>query len=196
MDFTDPCKVPARPVTTTGMSALTLPLNPPDGRAMASPLEARFRQLWDQHGPALGRVARSYTRTRAEQEDLLQEISLGLWRALPGFRGECSERTFAFRIAHNLGLNHAMRRKPGEPEVEVPDPRPDPETRAGDAQRRERLLGAIRGLPLPYRQVITLALEEMSHQEIADILGLTANNTAVRLSRAREMLRAALMEKP
>ncbi len=163
---------------------------------MASPLEESFRTLWDAHGPGLTRVARSYARTRAEQEDLIQEIGLGVWRALPGFRGECSQRTFAYRIAHNLGLNHATRRRTAEPEKDAPDPRPDPEARVGEAQGRERLFEAIRRLALPYRQVITLALEDLSPQEIADILGLTPNNAAVRLSRARDMLRAALVEQP
>jgi len=163
---------------------------------MAAPTDEHFTRIWAQHGPALTRVARSYTRTAAEQQDLLQEISLGLWRALPGFRGDCSERTFAFRIAHNLGLNHATRKKPNEPETDVMDPRPDPEALTADAQRRKRLMHAIAMLPLPQRQVITLALEELSHQDIADVLGTTANNVAVRLNRAREALRVALQEKP
>ena len=50
----------------------------------------------------------------------------------------------------------------------------------------------IRTLPLPYRQVLTLALEDLAHDEIADVLGTTANNVTVRLSRARDALRKAM----
>lgn len=51
--------------------------------------------------------------------------------------------------------------------------RPDPEARAIESVSRRQLLDAIRVLPLPSRQVITLALEGISNREIGDILGLT-----------------------
>jgi RNA polymerase sigma factor (sigma-70 family) len=75
---------------------------------------------------------------------------------------------------------------------EVPDPRKNPETLAIDSRRRETLLSAIRSLPMNYRQVITLALEDLTPAEIAAVLGVTENNVAVRLNRARKALRSIL----
>ena len=66
-------------------------------------LEQRFDALLEAHGPSLARLAASYARRASEHDDLFQEIAFAIWRALPGFRGECSERTFVFRIAHNRG---------------------------------------------------------------------------------------------
>jgi RNA polymerase sigma factor (sigma-70 family) len=63
--------------------------------------EGRFNALLATHGPSLARLAGSYARDPTEREDLFQEIAIAVWRALPRFRGECSERTFLFRIAHN-----------------------------------------------------------------------------------------------
>jgi RNA polymerase sigma-70 factor (ECF subfamily) len=51
---------------------------------------------------------------------------------------------------------------------------------------------AVRRLPLPQRQVLMLALEELSHAESAQILGISENAVATRLHRARERLRAEL----
>ena len=53
-------------------------------------------------------LAFSYEAVASVREELVQEIALAIWQALPRFRGECSERTFVFRIAHNRGLIFAV----------------------------------------------------------------------------------------
>jgi RNA polymerase sigma-70 factor (ECF subfamily) len=163
-------------------------------------LEERFDGILRRHGPAIARLASGYEWLPGRREDLVQEIALAVWQALPRFRGDCSDRTFVFRIAHNRCLTHAMRRKPRaaalEDSAEIHDKGPGPEGRAIASDLRGRLLSAIRSLPLPYRQVITLVLEDLSHAEIAEVLGLTENNVAVRLNRARNALREAMGAEP
>lgn len=159
----------------------------------ASP-RARFSALLEQHGPGLRRVARAYAARTSETDDLLQEFALAIWRALPSFRGECSERTFVFRVAHNRGLTFAerVRGRPFEPLDEEVASDASPEESLGDARRREALWRGIRSLPPGARAVLTLALEGLSHDEIGDVLGITANNVGVRLSRARAELKKVL----
>jgi len=161
-------------------------------------LRARFAALLEAHGPGLRRVARAYAARTAETEDLLQEIALGIWRALPGFRGACSERTFVYRVAHNRGISFAerTRAKPAEPLEDEPSRLPDPEESLGEARRRDALWRGIRSLAPGARAVLTLALEGLSHDEIAEVLGITANNVGVRLSRARVELRNVLGGRP
>src|SRR5260370_26153820 len=72
-------------------------------------LEHHFDRLVAANGPALTRLATSYTNTLSDRDDLLQEIAMALWQALPRFRAECSERTFLFRIAHNRAIAHLAR---------------------------------------------------------------------------------------
>jgi RNA polymerase sigma-70 factor (ECF subfamily) len=67
---------------------------------------------------------------------------------------------------------------------------------AARQQGAERLQRAVRALPLPLRQVLVLAFEGLSHEEIARVLGLTAGNVAVRLHRGKGLLRQALGETP
>jgi RNA polymerase sigma factor (sigma-70 family) len=160
-------------------------------------LEARYGRLLREHGPALRRAAAGYEFDPARREDLFQDICLAVWQALPRFRGESSERTFLFRIAHNRGLTHRTRRPPSPTadltEAEdLADPGATPETAAQEGQRRARLYDAVRRLPLQPRQVLTLTLEGLTPREIADVLGITENNVAVRLSRARGLLRDLL----
>ncbi len=159
-------------------------------------LEGRFGELITVNRPALARMAASYTRTASDRDDLLQEIAMALWQALPRFRGECSERTFLFRIAHNRCLSHLSRRSATtafeEEEVDVEDPAPSAEHQLSEEQQGERLFEAVRRLPLIYRQVVTLTLEGLSYRDIAQVLGISESNVGVRLNRARQLLRTLL----
>lgn len=109
-----------------------------------------FDEILREYGPALGRLAGSYVRDSAEREDLLQEIALALWQALPTFRGEASERTFVFRIAHNRALAHRARRRivGTEPDEGIEDRAVDPERALAAHQEGKRLFEAIERLPL------------------------------------------------
>lgn len=159
-------------------------------------LEQWFDDILRNHGAALNRLAAAYTGESREREDLLQEIVFAIWRALPRFRGESSERTFLFRIAHNRAITHVSQRRPAtaavDDEPEVVDIRPDPERALSTQQEGQRLLEAIRSLPLAYAQVVTLTLEGMSYSEVAEVLGISEANVGARLTRSREMLRNLL----
>jgi RNA polymerase sigma factor (sigma-70 family) len=163
------------------------------GRLSKSDPEGRFNALLATHGPSLARLAGSYARDPTEREDLFQEIAIAVWRALPRFRGECSERTFLFRIAHNRGMSHLARRRLPmadlDEDVELPDVRPNPEQALSSEQQGRRLFEAVERLSVGYRQVVTLALEGMTYGEIAEVLGITESNVGARFTRAREMLR-------
>lgn len=159
-------------------------------------LERQYEDIWKEFGDSLARLAASYEALPHAREDLLQEIRLALWKALPGFRGECSMRTFVYRIAHNRALSHVWRRRTqaqSSSELpEVDDPRPGPESSAIGNANHLALLKAIRKLPIAYRQVLTMTLEELPQAEIAGVLGITESNVAVRLNRARKLLREEL----
>ena len=160
-------------------------------------LDQEYEQLWRDYGASLGRLASSYESDLHAREDLLQEIRLAIWIALPRFRGESSLRTFVFRIAHNRALTHVWRRKKSassEDAEEAADTRAGPEVAAIENVTRSRLMQAIRQLPISFRQVITLSLEDLSHAEIAGVLGISENNVAVRMNRARKVLKEKLGE--
>jgi RNA polymerase sigma-70 factor (ECF subfamily) len=156
-------------------------------------LEEQFERLMRDHGASMARMASAYGAIPADRDDLLQEIAIALWKALPSFRGECSERTLIFRIAHNRAVSYLWRRRSisGDPDAAslVPDTRGTPESQAASRQLRNRLVDAIRRLAPAHRQVMVLVLEDMSHAEIAGVLGISEGNVAVRATRARKELR-------
>jgi RNA polymerase sigma factor (sigma-70 family) len=163
------------------------PMPEPAVIAPATDIETVLRE----HGPMLARIAGSYESDRARRDDLLQEITMAVWRALPAWRGDASLRTFAARVAHNRAIDHLAREKRAqgdELDEHHPDPDASPLRHAETEQRREDLVAAVRRLPLGQRQVVVLALEGFSQNEIGQALGLEDNTVAQRLSRARRQL--------
>jgi RNA polymerase sigma factor (sigma-70 family) len=157
---------------------------------------SNFEHIIERFGPALARTAAAYERNLALRQELLQEIHLALFRSLPQLREAAKLRPFVFRIAHNCCVDHVMRHAQAAPQTEVSEklasdaPTPDEALLAGERSRC--LVEAVRQLELPYRQVITLLLEDMSYTDIADALGLTLSNVGVRVNRAKARLREVL----
>ncbi|HET7301519.1 MAG TPA: sigma-70 family RNA polymerase sigma factor [Oleiagrimonas sp.] len=160
--------------------------------------EREFEHVLATHAAMMQRIAASYEAVPAARDDLLQDMAVALWRALPRWRGEGSLRSFIARIAHNRAVTHITHQSKHrhEPVSEYGhrDESADTERDAVRTQRRERLQRAMRRLPLGQRQVVTLALEGFSHAEIGAALDITANNVGVRINRARKALTQYLGE--
>jgi RNA polymerase sigma-70 factor (ECF subfamily) len=170
-----------------------------EGSAETVPGEVQrdaFVRLMDEYEPALRRLAGAYADQHADREDLFQEIAAGLWQAIPGFRGDASERTWLYRIAHNIAITASMRRrKRGRTEesipegIDYPSALPDSEQELLQAEKRTLLLEAIRGLSAPDRQIVLLHLEGLNYAQIEEISGMTQSAIASRLTRLRDKLR-------
>ena len=158
--------------------------------------DARFEEAWASHGGRVARIAATYEADREKARDLTQDIALALWRALPAWRGDGSLKAFIARIAHNRAISHVVKAK-GEPRTaeiddEMPSTAPLAEAVLMDNDQRARLVAAVRALPIAYAQVVSLVLEDFSTDEIAATLGLTPGNVAVRMTRAKIMLKHTL----
>ena len=76
-----------------------------------SELRQRFRGIVALYAGAIRRLAAVYVPNAADRDDLFQEILLAVWQALPAFRGDASERTWLYRIAHNVALTHQRKNR-------------------------------------------------------------------------------------
>ncbi|MEO9969353.1 MAG: sigma-70 family RNA polymerase sigma factor [Hyphomonadaceae bacterium] len=155
----------------------------------------RFERWVGEYGAMVSRIASTYEARPALAEELVQESFMGLWRALPNFRQEASAKTFVARIAHNVCISHvrkAVKAKSGPLDEKMRDEGLRPDELAEKSSERRALLEAVRALPLQNRQIVSLHLEGFSHREIGDALGISEGNIAVRLTRARAQLKAAI----
>lgn len=156
---------------------------------------ALFDEVVRDHGAALWRLTAGYAHSDEERKDLHQEILVAVWQALPRFGHRSSLRTFVYRIAHNRGTSHrayeGRRRHRDIDDLSLPDPGPAPDEQAEVRRRRHVLLSATRSLPATLGQVLMLHLDGLSNGEIAEVVGISTGNVAVRLTRAR----SAVMER-
>lgn len=166
---------------------------------MGATQDEQFANLMREHGAMLMRFAASFERNRHAREDLVQDIMLAVWQAVPHFRGESSLKTYIIAVAHRRCAAHVMKAVANPHHEELDDAwedeQPGPETMARLGQQQERLLAAVRELPPGQRQLVLLALEGMCHDEIASLLGISKNNVGVRLNRAKAALKQRLEER-
>lgn len=165
--------------------------------------QAVFVEWMTEHEKLLRHIITGFEAKPAIQDELFQEIALNIWRALPSFRHDSAVKTFVARIAHNILATHVAKAvktiKTDQDlndlpqEVEKDHIQATPYQSLDQHQRQQKLFSSIRQLKLEQQQVITLALEGMSYQEIADVLSITTNLVGVRLQRAKSAL-AALLE--
>jgi RNA polymerase sigma factor (sigma-70 family) len=157
--------------------------------------QARFLGIIEPYQAALRRLVNSYERDPGRREDLFQEIVLGVWQALPRFRGDSSERTWLYRIAHNIAISTLeSRRRRDTRELPMPDSVErmgrwnDPDRVLVIEEQRQAMLVAIQELAPVDKQLIVLHLEGLSYQEIEEVSGLSESAIASRLSRIRDRL--------
>ena len=123
---------------------------------------------------------------------------MALWTALPRFRGDSSERTWVYRVAHNTAISFMANRKRRDRREQTGGDVPElasnanPEGEAIDKERRVRLWAAVQQLPITDRQLVILYLEGLTAAEIEAVTGLSAGAVANRLTRVRKKLAAGV----
>lgn len=157
--------------------------------------QALFMAWLNEHSSSVMKVARAYTLTSDECQDLAQEILLQACRSLPSFEHKSSPATWFYRVALNTALNWRRkdipRRARQQPLLEVHAVTSDARDSAQQAQQREtveQLYKAIRQLPKADSALVLLYLEDMSYQQMAEVLGISENNVGVKLNRAKKAL--------
>ncbi|HZW59138.1 MAG TPA: RNA polymerase sigma factor [Woeseiaceae bacterium] len=155
--------------------------------------EQQFRQWAHDHAAILQHITRGFA-ADADQEDLLQEILLAVWHAVPSYRGAASPSTFIYRIAQNTAMTwrRSVRYHEKTDELDAASPAaPPPDNKYA---RTRALYAGIRELPEADRSLLLLHLDELSYREIADVTGLSESNVGARLTRARKKLAMLMKE--
>lgn len=161
-----------------------------DATAFAQLVQATHRDTFT--------LAVRLTGNEEDARDVTQEAYLRAYRGLPRFRGDAQFSTWLYRITANCAASHLGRRNrhrhdPLPDAGEVVDLRADanPQLHSDAADLRDRVLVALDTLPPKLRAVVVLRdIYELSHDAIAEELGISVTAAKVRLHRARLKLRA------
>ncbi len=156
-----------------------------------------FSRILSKYAPLVARVAATYEADAMHRQDLIQDISLALWRALETFRGDASLKTFIAKVAHNRAVDHVLKETRRHDRLQC-DESLHEVLSSGHNDTQDKaldLMTAMRRLNVRYRQVIALQLEGFTHGEIAQTLGLSEAAVSQRAHRARHELETIMGQK-
>jgi len=157
---------------------------------MSNTDKEQFIEIFSEHMGIVIKIARAYTHTRQDLEDLVNDIALELWKSLPGFRGDSKISSWIYRVALNTAMNSKKKdlqnaklrdelQKTGFSEL-IP---------SESDERTVLLYDCIEELSELNRALIILYLDGNSYEEMARITGMSKSNVGTRISRIREQLR-------
>ncbi len=189
-----------------GMAMTPVPaedLDALDDRALVDACRAGRREAFDclvvRHQRSVYRLCYRFVADHADATDLTQDVFLRAFRAIGGFKGEASVATWLYRIAVNLSLNKVGARAPRAEPVEEwqlpPSAEPDAMSRMLESERADRVRAAVARLPKTQRATLILRVyQELSHQEIADVLESSVGAVKTNFFHALRNLRRLLEE--
>jgi RNA polymerase sigma-70 factor (ECF subfamily) len=169
---------------------------------MAAPADAAaqdrlYEQVASEFAAPLARLARAHEADAHQQQDLLQEMHIALWRSLAAFGERCSLRTWVYRVAHNVAATHVLRNRRRQAhrlttldEIDLAGATRDVDAELDAGRALQKIHALIQALKPLDRQVIILHLEGLPSDEIADIVGISPANTHTKLTRIRQLLTA------
>ena len=163
---------------------------------------AAFDVIVERHRRAVYQVCYRFVSNHEDASDLSQEAFVRAWRGLKNFKGQSALSTWLYRIAVNVCLNRVSAKRPVTEPIESGEAFED--TRTEDARatlmREERAMAvraAIAGLPKKQRATLILrTYHDLSHQQIADVLGSSVGAAKANLFHALANLKKILGSEP
>ena len=151
--------------------------------------EREFEKMIREHKGTIYTVCYMFSGDKDEVADLFQETLINLWRGSGTFRGDSALSSWIWKVALNTCISSDRKKKRG--------PRTEPlsmdidlfEDRDGDTRQVALLRERIGKLGPFDRAIVLLWLENLSYEEIGQIVGISPKNVSVRLVRIKEQLK-------
>jgi RNA polymerase sigma-70 factor (ECF subfamily) len=153
-------------------------------------IELQFTKMVKEHRKTIYTVCYFFSKDTEEVNDLYQEILINLWKGFEKFRGESSLKTWIWRVSLNTCNNQERKKKSSVQTIPLSidiDLYNDDDAQSKQIQM---LYNRINRLDVFDRAIILLWLENMSYQDIADVVGISLSNVTTRLFRIKEQLKS------
>jgi RNA polymerase sigma-70 factor (ECF subfamily) len=163
--------------------------------------EHKFLELVNENRNRILRVCRVYAWNSADQDDLYQDILFQIWRSLPALKENQFASTWLYRVAINTAISFVRKRASFVGRVvhfdhadltRTIESRQTTDDNATD--RIADLYTAIYKLDPLEKALVTLFLEDLSYEQMAEATGMSANHVGVMLHRAKKKLSGLMME--
>lgn len=152
--------------------------------------EKEFIQLLNKHQNIIHKVCSVYMNDYAEKEDLFQEVTLQAWKAFPTFRGDAKFSTWLYRVALNTAITFYRKEKKQVPTFNTEQlPEAVADSHNPIEEQVQAMYKAIGELSKIDKALVMLYLEDYNYNDIGEMLGISANNVAVKMNRLKVKLK-------
>ena len=152
----------------------------------------QFLDILEKNIGIIIKIARAYSKTVHDKEDLINDITFELWKSFGRFKGDSKISTWIYRIALNTSMNYKRKRE--KERLFFLDDLKQIENltwliEQPDSSHSEILYQCIDELNQLNKAIILLYLDGNSHDEISDITGISKTNVGTRISRIKEQIK-------
>jgi RNA polymerase sigma-70 factor, ECF subfamily len=152
----------------------------------------QFLDILEKNIGIIIKIARAYSNTLHDREDLINDITLELWKSFGRFKGDSKISTWIYRVALNTSMNY--KRKKEKDRLFFIDDLKQIENLSWlieqtDSSQSEILYQCIDELNQLNKAIILLYLDGNSHDEISDITGISKTNVGTRIGRIKEQIK-------
>lgn len=153
-------------------------------------IELQFTRMVKEYRKTIYTVCYFFSKGTEEVNDLYQEILINLWKGFPNYRGESSLKTWIWRVSLNTCSNQERKKKSRIQTVPLSIDIDLYNDEDAGSRQIQMLYDRINRLDVFDRAIILLWLENMTYQDIADVVGISVSNITTRLFRIKEQLKS------
>lgn len=153
-------------------------------------IELQFTETVKEYSRTIYTVCYFFSKNTEEVNDLFQEILINLWKGFPKFRGESNMKTWIWRVSLNTCNNQKRKEKNSVPTVPLSINIDLYNDEDAHSKQIQMLYDRINRLDVFDRAIILLWLENMTYQDIANVVGISVANVTSRLFRIKEQLKS------
>jgi len=150
--------------------------------------ETEFSRIIREQKATIYTVCYMFSKDKEEVDDLFQEVLVRLWQGYDSFQGKSDLRTWIYKVSLNtcISIDRKKKRRKTQPLLEGVDlfDKNDADNRQTDLLHER--IGRLQAFD---RAIVLLWLEDMSYEEIAQIVGISVKNVSVKLYRIKEQLK-------
>jgi RNA polymerase sigma-70 factor, ECF subfamily len=158
----------------------------------------QFLDILEKNIGIIIKITRAYAKTSQDKEDLINDVTLELWKSFGRFKGDSKISTWIYRVALNTSMNYKRRKEKDKlfflddlKEFESPSWLIEQQ----DASHSDILYQCIDELNEFNKAIILLYLEGNSHDEISEITGISKTNVGTRIGRIKEQIKSLAVTK-
>lgn len=156
-------------------------------------IKEQFLDILEKNIGIIIKISRVYTKVEQDREDLINDITLELWKSFKNFKGDSKISTWIYRVSLNISMNYKRKKKNNSLFNSLNDFKKEDThiwlEEEDTSSELEAIYDCIDELNKINKAIILLYLDGNSHEEISDITGISKTNVGTRISRIKDQIR-------